>query len=179
MRTDALGPLRRVTVGLLLGGCALVAVVRQAQYRNAEALLESQVLRHLLHMAATVTPGQAYVWAGVRRSLHGFLITPECSTALIVAIVAAIAAPLSVMHRRPMRVLVGASVAAVVLLTANVLRLSLVIWATQRWGASGFTATHVYVGSVLMLMATMVAIVAFLMVLGVGPRKSPGQRGDA
>jgi exosortase/archaeosortase family protein len=99
-------------------------------------------------------------------SAAAFALTPECSVAQIMGAILIGGAPLLLVRRLSMlRVGAALLVASVVLVVANILRLTAIGVAIQAWGDNGFSLAHTYLGSLVTFVGTCLAGVAFALVL--------------
>ncbi|MFE6233596.1 hypothetical protein [Cellulosimicrobium sp. NPDC057862] len=99
-------------------------------------------------------------------------VTVECAGGLVVAPFLVLGGVLLLSRRFSVaRLLVGTSLACLVVLAVNQMRLALIGYALIRWGAAGYGWSHTVVGSVLTLLGVAVALVVLWMVALRGPRK--------
>lgn len=90
----------------------------------------------------------------------GLQITPECSSALLIVPLALVAIGLLTRPQvRWQRVLLAFTVASLVLIASNQLRLGVIAWAVSKFGLqTGFQWSHVVVGSVISLVFAVCAL---------------------
>lgn len=170
----------RAVSAVLCGGLAAQTFRHLDSYREYEAAAGAHLLNALTSTPASTNSIAPIVWTGSGNNLHGFTVTLECSSALIVGSLAAITAIIALGHRRPVNVLVALGAGALVVVVANLLRLLTVIGCTRTWGDPGYVASHTYVGTAITLAGVVVAAAVFVTMLGRGRTKDlPTRRAHA
>jgi exosortase/archaeosortase family protein len=101
-----------------------------------------------------------------------FVLTSECSVAYLLAALLIGAAPLMLLKQlSPARTAIAVAVAALILILVNVARLTAIGATVSEWGRDpGLTIAHTYLGSVLTVVGSCAAGVAFVAVLLGGHR---------
>ena len=119
-----------------------------------EAFLTSKVVA-LFTYGKTIA-ADAIMWIGLGSGeVHGLMITPLCSTIVLLAPIVLIAGGLMLFPRFELRnVLRGLLIAVPLAIVGNMIRYVLVAFALQVWGMQGFDIMHHYVGSVFVLLCT-------------------------
>lgn len=134
-------------------------IANTATYRDGEAWSASRVVAVLLgstyHAAGSST---FFVGLGGRHAI-GLKITPACSTAAVAGAVLIITGLLiALANVEPLRAALGTLAAVAVVAVVNLVRLLALSWSAARWGVSGwFEWLHVYGGSLLTILAVIVA----------------------
>lgn len=158
----------RLAGWLLPFGLLVVLVglfVAQARFRAAEAALSSQVVAALAHTRTSAVPGQAVLYFGLGGpDALGLKITPECTSAFLIAPLVAVA---TVMVRlRPAitrRVLGALALGTVLLIMTNQLRITVVVWLVQWFGPdTGYYWGHTLMGSAVSVVGGAVSLAAFV-----------------
>lgn len=160
-----------VMAGLVASAAALVAF--QQSFRHFEAVIAS----HLFAGGGVSTytgTDDVVVFLIPGSRVFALEVTPECTSAFLIAPFAVIGAAM-LMRRRldPARVLLGVSLAAVMLLLANELRLGVIAGLVTNLGLDqGYQWGHLIVGSLIsVIFLAVAAIVLFVVVSG-----DPGRR---
>ena len=165
-RGDARRQSRSLPIG---GGLLLIAfgaflIAMQDSLIPIEAFLTSKVLA--LFTYGNTMPADAIMWIGLGSGeVHGLMITPLCSTIVLLAPIVLLAGGLMLFPRFELgNVLRGLLVAVPLAIVGNLVRYVLVAFALQVWGQQGFDIMHHYVGSVFVLLCTASAIVLLLVI---------------
>jgi exosortase/archaeosortase family protein len=162
----------RVIAIAALAAIAFSLIVFQYQFRS----LEAQVGAHLYGvieptLAASSAP---VIWFGLGTSrAFGLTITPDCSSALVLAPLSVLGIALMVPRRLPVRRVTKAlAVAAAVMVTGNTLRIGVIALAIRIDGIStGYRIGHLVVGSVISIVCIVLGLglLAHILTRDVGP----------
>jgi exosortase/archaeosortase family protein len=159
--------LRRLAAVLLAAaGGALIALANA--WRGVEATLSGHSIALATGETTIAAPARhlviLYKDAAVQSS---FVLTSECSVAYLLAAVCICGAPLMLLRAlSPWRTVTGVAVAVAVLVVVNVLRLTAIGMSVSAWGIHpGLEIAHTYFGSVLTVVGTCAAGIAFAAVL--------------
>ncbi len=161
----------RLTVMALLAGLAGALLVFQQAYRHLEALLASAIFSG--GGVATYTGNDAVVVFRLADGrAFGLEVTPECTSAFLIAPFAVIGAAMLLRRRLdPSRVLVGVALAAVLLLLANQLRLGVIAGLVTALGLDlGYQWGHLVAGSLISIGFIGVSAVVFVLLILSGDR---------
>ncbi|MFJ9691549.1 archaeosortase/exosortase family protein [Kitasatospora sp. NPDC101183] len=170
-RPRAAGPRTAATAlgrlaGPLLIALAVLMPVNEHAYRVRELTGAQWVVEHLLGLRTLLldAPSAPVLYAGGSGGLeHGIALSTGCSSVLLIAPFVAVSGLLLLLgRRRPGRIVLGLALAAALIGAANLGRLTLIVAMQHRYGGEGFTWTHVLFGSVLMLIAALVALLCYL-----------------
>lgn len=165
-------PGRLIGAGLLVTAAAALAL-----WSDAAIALEAQLVAGVL--SAFTSGGTSSVghliWTGIgTESVHGFLITPVCTSLVLIGPILVLTGVLVLLGRkRADWTLLGGALALAVAVGANTLRFILIATAWQLWGEVGFDIMHYYAGSVLVILASALAIVLLLVVSSTGRLQPP------
>lgn len=153
-----------IGAGLLFIAFGAFLIVMQDALIPIEAFLTSKVLA-LFTYGKTIA-ADAIMWIGLGSGeVHGLMITPLCSTIVLLAPIVLIAGGLMLFPRFELRNVVrGLLIAVPLAIVGNLIRYVLVAFALQVWGMPGFDIMHHYVGSVFVLLCTASAIVLLLVI---------------
>ncbi|MDQ6874672.1 MAG: exosortase/archaeosortase family protein [Actinomycetota bacterium] len=151
---------RRCAVGALLA-VTLGLIVFQQEYRHAEAVLAAHIFSGT---AAYASPHAAVVWFPGIKGAFGLEITPECSSALLIAPFTFLGAAMLWRRRLPAgRVALAVTIAAVLLLLGNQARVGLIAALIYSIGLkNGYELGHLVLGSLLSI--TFIAISVAILV---------------
>lgn len=165
-------PGRLIGAGLLVAAAAALALFSDAAI-GLEARLVATVL-DVFTSGSTSAVGHL-VWTGIGTdALHGFLITPVCTSLVLIGPILVFTGVLVLLGRkRADWTLLGALLALAVAVGANTVRFVLIAIAWQLWGEVGFDIMHYYVGSVMVILASALAIVLLLVVSSTGRLQPP------
>jgi exosortase/archaeosortase family protein len=145
---------------------AILLVVFQHQFRDLEAALAA-------HLCSFITPTQAVpgapiVWFGLGTTNgFGLVITPDCSSALLIAPLCVLGIGLMVPSKLPVRrVCAGLLVAAAVLVTGNMARIALIAEMIHLYGTgNGYQLGHLVFGSLLSVACIALSMVALTLIV--------------
>ena len=150
---------------LLLCALLIGLFLLQAWFRGGEAILSSQVVAALAHTRTSAVPGQAVLYFGLgTRDALGLKITPECTSAFLIAPLVAVAAVM--VRLRPAvtgRVLGALGLGVLLLIMTNQLRITVVVWLVQWLGPdSGYYWGHTLMGSAVSVVGGAVSLATFV-----------------
>lgn len=164
---------RRGTIARAVAAAALVvlalicATAWSGAYRGHEASAAAAVARHV--DPASAASGDAFHIDGSGDSGRWFVVTPACTTVLLLVPLVLFAAWSLVQRRlRPAMVVVGLAAGATVLVAFGTLRLSTIALAWRVWGDSSLWVTHTLAGSLISLASAVVALGLQAVVTGRG-----------
>lgn len=160
--------------------CLLLALfVFHRQYRGLESMLASQVVAALAHTHTSALPARAVVYFDLgSKDALGLQITPECTSAFLVAPLLVVA--IVMVRLRPYiarRVLTALGLASVMLVATNQLRIAMVVWLVQWLGTDrGYYWGHTLLGSAVSVVGGAVSLATFVWyVSGRRPPKPVGR----
>lgn len=162
-------------LALLLAGGALLAFA--ATWRGVEATLSAHAIQLITGQETQAVPARHMLILYKDTSVQSiFVLTSECSVAYLLAALLIGAAPLMLLKQLALwRTATAVAVAVAILIGVNVARLTAIGATVSRFGRDpGLTIAHTYLGSLLTVLGTCVAGVAFAVVL-IG-RRGPGRR---
>ncbi|MEZ0064729.1 exosortase/archaeosortase family protein [Streptacidiphilus sp. MAP12-20] len=165
----------RAPVSVLLLASAGGLATRNAWFRGLESVVAGPVVRFCTSSVVMVRPATDTVFLGLYTPrVYGLTITPECTSALPIAALLALAGAVALPGRfRLPRIGVALLVAAGGMFAVNQLRIVMIAWAAHTWGAAGYGWTHATVGSLLILVGIAAAMVAFFVICGGGTPSAP------
>jgi exosortase/archaeosortase family protein len=161
-------------VALVAAGATLLALAQA--WRGIEATLSAQAIQLLTGQTTEAVPSRHMLILYKNTSVQSiFVLTSECSVAYLLSALLIGAAPLMLLRQlSPARTATAISVAAALLVLVNVARLTAIGATVSKWGRDpGLTIAHTYLGSILTVVGTCAAGVAFAGVLVV--RRKPGR----
>jgi exosortase/archaeosortase family protein len=157
----------RVLLTVTVAGAGLLLLLFASWWRGVEtwtaahsiALVSSQAITPIFHTGIVIMrDGQT--------SASAFALTSQCSVAQILGAMLIGGAPLLLVRRLSVvRVGTALMMASVVLVAANVIRLTAIGVAVQAWGRDGFSLSHTYLGSLVTFVGTCLAGMTFALVL--------------
>ncbi|MGW8552600.1 exosortase/archaeosortase family protein [Streptomyces tubercidicus] len=167
----------------LLAGLTAVLTVWNGYYRKGEAFAAGKAAGIF---TSTITLDDSYhVTAAPGPYGHGvwIVVTMECTTSLMLAPVALLAAWAALQPRiRPVMTLLGFSSGLAILLALGTVRLAGIGLAFHRWGESSFWLTHNLVGSLISLFSAVIALAIQLKVMSLRnsavPRSFDTKKGE-
>lgn len=167
---------RLAALVLALAGGALLAFA--AAWRGLEATLSAQTIQLITGQATQAVPARHMLILYKDTSVQSiFVLTSECSVAYLLAALLIGAAPLMLLKQlSPWRTATAVTVAVVILIVVNVARLTAIGATVSKFGRDpGLTIAHTYLGSLLTVLGTCAAGIAFAIVLigRRGPRLRP------
>jgi exosortase/archaeosortase family protein len=158
---------RRSAAAALLG-IGLTFVVLAKAWRGIEATMSAQVIAHVTGQTTIASPSRHLLILYRDSVVHSiFVLTGECSVAYLLAALFIGAAPLMLLRQlSPWRTVTAVAVAMSVLTLVNVVRLGAIGTAVSEWGLHpGMEIAHTYFGTLLTIVGTCGAGVAFAVVL--------------
>jgi exosortase/archaeosortase family protein len=166
--TDVLTRSSRLSSWVLpLTLCAVLVglFVLQSWFRAGEAALSSQFVAALAHTRTSAVPGQAVLYFGLgTRDALGLKITPECTSAFLIAPLVAVAAVM--VRLRPAitgRVLGALGLGVLMLILTNQLRITVVVWLVQWLGPdTGYYWGHTLMGSAVSVVGGAASLALFV-----------------
>jgi exosortase/archaeosortase family protein len=161
----AIMPTRLVPMAVL-AGIAVLLVVFQHQFRDLEAVVAA-------HLCSVITPtlaapGAPIVWFGLGTSNgFGLEITPDCSSALLIAPLCVLGIGLMVPRKLSLRrVCAGLVVAAALLVAGNMARIGLIAEMIHLYGiGTGYQLGHLVFGSLLSIVCIAISMVALTLIV--------------
>jgi len=163
---------RRLAAALLvLAGVSLLVLAKA--WRGIEAILSSQAIQLFTGQTTEAVPARHMLILYKNTSVESiFVLTSECSVAYLLAALFVGAAPLMLLRQlSPWRTGTAISITAAILMLVNIGRLTAIAATVSGFGIDpGLTIAHTYFGSLLTVVGTCAAGVAFAAVL-VGRRK--------
>jgi exosortase/archaeosortase family protein len=158
-------------------GAIVVALVAFAwTYQSLETTVAGWLIAAVSRVpVTTIGAGHLIVVNGDSPDGFGLTLTNECSSLPILIAFAAVSLGLVLTGKVPAdRIGRSLTAAAAIAVVVNLLRLGIVGWFTVRWGtSSGFSWSHVYVGSVLTVLGIGVGTVTYGWVLVRGAGRRP------
>ena len=157
----------------MLAGALGALFVFQTSFRAAESMLASQTVAALAHTRTAAVPSKAVLYfnLGTDRAL-GLHITPECTSAFLIAPLVAVAAVM--LRLRPAitpRILGALAVGTVMLVLTNQLRITVVVWLVELMGVdSGYYWGHTLMGSAVSVVGGAVSLGVFVWMVGIRQR---------
>jgi exosortase/archaeosortase family protein len=154
-------------------GGALWLAIQNDKFRELEAAAITPVTRVATGMHRTQTAKTVVFFALGTPRAFGLNITNECTSALLLIPLFVMMGSFAVFTRIKMgRQLVALFVGAFLILAVNALRVSLIAWATWKYGYDpGYTLSHVFVGSAFSLVGFVGAMLIALWILVRADRK--------
>lgn len=166
--------LRVVAAGVLCG-TALSLLIYQYQFRHLEAVVAAHMYRLFTPvLAASRAP---ILWFGLGTSAsYGLMITPDCSSALLIVPLCGLGMLLLVPRRLAVnRVIRGLIVAATVMVGGNLLRIGIIAIAVRYGGlGAGYQLGHLILGSIVSIVCIGIGLTLLTVIL-VRRRPARGQ----
>lgn len=154
---------------MAIGTLAAIAVwlmVFQYQFRHLEAEAAAHIFNVITPtLAATRAP---IVWFGLGTTgAFGLVITPDCSSALLIAPLCGLGMALMVPRRLPVpRVAKALAVAAAVMVSGNLLRIGVIAVAIRTAGFStGYQVGHLVLGSLISIVCIALGLALLMLIL--------------
>jgi exosortase/archaeosortase family protein len=158
---------RWLAAGLLVGaGSCLIGLAKG--WRGVEASLSAHTIHWVTGQSAVANPGRHLLILYKSSSVQStFVLTSECSVAYLLAALLIGAAPLMLLKKlSAWRTLLAIGVSAVILVLVNVARLTAIGATVSEWGRDpGLTIAHTYLGSLLTVVGTCAAGIAFAAIM--------------
>lgn len=154
----------RRMLALVLAAMGALVAIASGKVRLVEAAASSWVTRLSTGtVTATTRADHAFYWGVGTPQIMGLSVTMECTTAFLIGAMLVVSAMCLVGRRVSARTLViGAAAVSLWSLAWNVGRLSLIAWATYRYGMSGYHFTHTFVGSLISIGGTASGVAFFV-----------------
>ena len=156
---------------LMLAGGSLIALA--GAWRGIEAILSGRAIQLVTGQTTIAVPARHLLILYKSTSVQSiFVLTSECSVAYLLAALLIGSAPLLLLRQlSAWRTMTAITVTAAALTLVNVARLTAIGATVSAWGRDpGLQIAHTYLGSLLTVVGTCAAGVAFAAVL-VGRRK--------
>lgn len=150
-----------VTLGVLL-------LVFAKTWRGLEAIMSAYVIHLVTGQTTIANPQEHLLILYKSTSVQSvFVLTGECSVAYLLGALLIGCAPLMLLRQlSPLRTALAMLLAASVLILGNIARLTAIGATVSKWGRDpGLTIAHTYLGSVLTVLGTCGAGIAFAAVL--------------
>lgn len=164
----------RILAIAVLAGIAVLLLVFQYQFRDLEAAAAARLYGTLTPTLAA--PGAPIVWFGLGGpGAFGLVITPDCSSALLIAPLCVLGIGLAIPRKLALRrVCVGLAVAAALLVTGNLARIGLIAMMIRLCGiGTGYQLGHLILGSLLSVVCIATSLtVLILIITGRGMRSA-------
>ena len=163
---------RRLAAVLLVSVGISLLVFAQA-WRGIEAILSGQAIQLFTGQVTQAVPSRHMLILYKNTSVESiFVLTSECSVAYLLAALFIGAAPLMLLRQlSPWRTGAAISITAAILMLVNIGRLTAIAATVSGFGIDpGLTIAHTYFGSLLTVVGTCAAGVAFAAVL-IGRRR--------
>jgi exosortase/archaeosortase family protein len=156
----------RIIAIALLALIAISLLVFQYQFRHLEAAAAAQVYDLVTPtLAASRAP---IIWFGLgSASAFGLVITPDCSSALLIAPLCGLGILLMIPRRLPVRRVAKAlTVAAAVMVAGNLLRIGVIALAIRVGGmGTGYQVGHLVLGSLVSIVCIALALALLTLIL--------------
>lgn len=156
---------RPIAAGVL-GGIAISLLIYQLQYRDLEAFVAA-------HLFGIVTPtlaatGAPIIWFGLPgANSFGLVITPDCSSSLLLVPLCGLGMLLMIPRKlRVGRTVKALSVAAVLLVSGNMLRIAVIAVTTRLGGiGAGYQFGHLVLGSFISIVCIAVSLTLLTVII--------------
>lgn len=165
---------RRLAAVLLVSVGALLLVFAQ-EWRGVEAILASDAIQLVTGQTTQASPALHMLILYKNASVESiFVLTSECSVAYLLSALFIGSAPLMLLRQlSARRTAMAVALTAAILMLVNVARLTVIAATVSGMGIDpGLTIAHTYFGSLLTVVGTCAAGVAFAAVLVGRRRKS-------
>jgi exosortase/archaeosortase family protein len=163
---------------IAVGAAGLSLLVFTGGWRGFETWTAAHSIRLVTNHTTTAVVNHGVVVVHHNSaSATAFALTNQCTVAGILGALLMGGAPLLLVRRLSMaRVSAAIGLAALVLVVANLVRITAIGVAILAWGHDGFAFSHTYLGSLLTFVGTCLAGVTFALVLLA--RRSPAAAGS-
>jgi exosortase/archaeosortase family protein len=165
VRSPLISASRIFAIGLL-AAIAMSLMVFQYQFRHLEAAGAAHIYNVVTPtLAASSAP---IIWFGLGTTgAFGLVITPDCSSALLIAPLCGLGMALMVPRRLPVRRVVKAlSVAAAVMVAGNFLRIGVIALAIRTEGiGAGYQVGHLVLGSLISIVCIALGLALLTLIL--------------
>jgi exosortase/archaeosortase family protein len=140
----------RILTAIVFVGVAIVLVLGQRTVRGFEAVGAEHLLTPFGAVGSNLTRAVVWFQFGPNRAI-GLIITPECTAALL--LVPVLLAGVALLARRSIgvgRVLVAVTVAALIIVFGNLVRIGAIAWLIDHLGVeTGYALGHTVIGSLI------------------------------
>jgi exosortase/archaeosortase family protein len=150
----------------VLASIAVLLVVFQDRFRDLEAVVAAHVCSVITPTLAA--PGAPIIWFGLGTpNGFGLVITPDCSSALLIAPLCLLGIGLMVPRKLSLgRVWAGLAVAAALLVAGNMARIGLIAGMIHLYGmGAGYQLGHLVLGSLLSIVCIATSMVALTLIV--------------
>lgn len=147
--------------GLAALAFAFVILMEQGVFRLAEAQVTAVVVHWFTAGIARGAGDIVYFGIGTT-NVEGIVITPLCSSAVLVVPLLALAGVLLLLRLPALRILTGLLLALLLAVACNLTRYAASAAALQSWGRGGFNLVHEYLGSLFVIFGFAAAILLLL-----------------
>lgn len=157
---------RLAAAGVLAAGIVLLILANS--WRDLEAVLSAHAIQLFTGQTTATVPGEPEIILFKNTSVQSvFVLTGECTVAYLMVALLIGTAPLLLLRKlAPLRTLLAVTVALALLVLANLARLTAIGATVSEFGRDpGLTIAHTYLGSVLTVVGTCAAGVAFAAIL--------------
>lgn len=160
----------RLCVALLLLGLTIALVVFQAEYRHLEAVLAAQLFNSGGVQTFAQPDSGIVIFQLANQKVFGLEISPECSSAFLIAPFTLIGAAMLWRKRlHPGRVAFGVALVALLLVMANQLRVAMIAGLIDGFGLQeGYKWGHLVLGSLLSIVFLAGSLALLLWVIATG-----------
>ena len=163
----------RPAVGLaLVGIAALLFIHNPLRDKEAQAVA---LVTSLATDTKAIAVNQAFAWGlDPDTTSHALRITTECTSAFLLGPLLLVGALVAAAGRRfrLRRVLAATAICAAVAFGFNLLRLTMIAWATNNWGEqTGYEWSHVVAGSIVTIIGATTALAIFLIIVLSGGKR--------
>lgn len=156
-------------MGAVVGGLAVL----QGPYRGLEAAGAAWLARGVFGTPASAYRPLAVVVAQRdHANAIGIQVTAECTSAMVVMVLAVVAGAMAAASRRgprrsSLRMLTAFGISALTVIVANELRLAFLAAAYHWWGFhDGFVMAHLLYGSLVSIAGMVLGVLAFASIIG-------------
>lgn len=159
--------MRWLAAAVLAGGGGALLVLASA-WRGVETTLAGHAIQLATGDTAMGVPGSHMVILYKSTSVHSvFVLTHECSVAYLLSAFLIGSAPLMFLRQlSPWRTVTAVSITAGILILVNMARLTAIGATVSTWGRDpGLAIAHTYLGSLVTVVGTCAAGIAFAAVL--------------
>lgn len=166
-------PLARLLLSASLAGLAVLLITGERSVRQAESSVVGWIAAGLLRLATVHSRFLPVVFVTMPAPPHygtpywvGMEVTPECTSAWLLAPLLGLAAVLAFGRRLTLRaVIIATAVTAGFLFAVNILRLTLILLAIHWWGYDGYKWSHEVYGSLVTIIGTCVGLGLFVLLV--------------
>jgi exosortase/archaeosortase family protein len=156
----------RVTAMAVLGGIAAALMAFEYQFRH----LEAYTAAHLYSVVAPTmaAPRAPIIWFGLGPSgAFGLVVTPDCSAALLIAPLRVLGIALLVPRKLALnRVMKALTVAALILVAGNLIRIGVIVLAIRVAGiGNGYQVGHLVLGSLISIICIAMSLTLLTVII--------------